>query len=261
MEGFMFYDSLVVTMNLSVKPEFRIQNQKYADMEVGLDGSVDVVKEKQGELQLFGTINGRKGFIRTLGKRFKMETAQMQFSGPPDNPSLDMRFSHEPPQPEERIVIYYVITGTLQQPEFSYESEPQMELENIISYTLFGQPYYALESWKQMVARPEGGGGGVASNLMTEALLNRVESLATRKLGVDVVQIENNQSGAGGGTSIKTGWYLNERTFLAILNNISGSTPNTTFILEYMLRKNLELILTQGSESREGIDLHWQKDY
>ncbi len=259
-EGFMLYDSLDVTMNLSVKPDFDIRNQKYADMEVGLEGSVDVVKEKKGDLQLFGTINGREGYIRTLGKRFKMEAAQMQFSGQADNPSLDMRFSHEPPQPKERIIIYYVITGTLQEPEFSYESEPQMELENMISYTLFGQPYYALESWKQVVARPQGG-GGAATNLMTEALLNRVESLATQKLGVDVVQIENNQSGSGGGTSIKTGWYLNERTFLAILNNISGSTPNTTFILEYMLRKNLELILTQGSESREGIDLHWHKDY
>jgi autotransporter translocation and assembly factor TamB len=69
------------------------------------------------------------------------------------------------------------------------------------------------------------------------------------------------RSGNNSGTSIKTGWYLNRKTFFAIVNEISGTTPKTMFILEYMLKQNLDLIITQGDDNRQGIDLRWQFDY
>lgn len=85
--------------------------------------------------------------------------------------------------------------------------------------------------------------------------------LASQRLGIDVVQIDNTRSGSRNTTSIKTGWYLNQRTFFAILNEVGGARPRTLFMLEYLLMDNLELIITQGDDSREGIDLRWRLDY
>jgi len=93
-----------------------------------------------------------------------------------------------------------------------------------------------------------------------EVLLDRVEMLAAQQLGVDVVQIDNSRVGTNSNTSILTGWYLNRRTFFALINEISA-TPKTMFLLEYMLTNNLELIIMQGDDSREGIDLRWKYDY
>lgn len=258
---FNLYDSLSVDMDISVNRNFYIRNRKYLEMQIQFEGQVDVLKEPEQDLQVFGNLDGVKGYAQPLGKRFNLDKANIVFSGPPANPQLNIRTSYKPPQPKQDITIWYIIEGTVENPKFRYDSDPHLELENILSYTLFGQPYYALDSWKQVVANPGGNGNGSAMGLAADVLLDRVESLATKKLGIDVVQIDNTRSGSSGGTTIKTGWYLNDRTFFAILNQISGSSPNTMFIIEYLLKKNLQLILTQGGDNRDGVDLKWEFDY
>ena len=129
---------------------------------------------------------------------------------------------------------------------------------NLILYAthFFGKPCYSLESWQSVFTS---GGSPSATDVLTDVLLDEVEALATRELGVDVVQIDN--SGATGGTSIKTGWYINQRTFFAIINELTGSTPRTLFTLEYILSENWDLIVTQGGDTRRGIDFRYQYDY
>ena len=73
--------------------------------------------------------------------------------------------------------------------------------------------------------------------------------------------MDTNRSAYGSTTTVKTGWYLSDRTFFAVLNEITGRSPKTLFTLEYLLRRNLELVVTQGDDNREGIDLRWNFDY
>lgn len=258
--SFAFYDSLAMEVDVNFNRQFFIRgDQQFLEMEIELDGQVDVLKARDGELEMFGALEGAEGYARPLGKNFKLENAVVSFSGPVDNPELNVRTLYEPPQRDSEVNIYYIIEGTAQEPEFRFESEPEMELQDIISYTLFGRPFYELESWEQTVAG--NGTGTSAADIALDVLLDRVETLASQRLGIDVVQIDNSGSGSNSTTSIKTGWYLNQRTFFAILNEISSSDPQTLFILEYLLRENLELILTQGDDSREGVDLRWHFDY
>lgn len=198
------------------------------------------------------------GYIKPLGKRFNVEHAAIVFSGPHDNPELDIRSSYTPPtrQKGEAVKLYYLINGMLQERQYRFESEPQMEQSDIICYTLFNKPCYSLESWQSVFASS---GNGNAVDVLTDVLLDQVETLATRELGVDVVQIDN--SGQNGATAIKTGWYLNERTFFSIINELTNTTPKTLFILEYILTENVDLIFTQGDDDRQGIDLRFQYDY
>ncbi|MCH8549892.1 MAG: translocation/assembly module TamB domain-containing protein [Balneolaceae bacterium] len=254
-----FYDAMAIEMNVSFDRQFFIRNRQFLDMEIELGGEVDLVKAKGEELQMFGSLEGVRGFARPLGRNFELEEAVVGFFGPIDNPELNIRTRYIPPQARTDVRIFYVIDGTVQDPEFRFESEPQLELQDIISYTLFGKPFYELESWEQVMAGS--GGGPSAGNIAVDLLLDRVEMLAAQRLGIDVVQIDNTRSGSDSTTSIKTGWYLNRRTFFAILNEISSTRPKTLFMLEYMLLDNLELIITQGDDSREGIDLRWRYDY
>lgn len=253
------YDSLSLDLDLAFNRRFYIRNKKYLDMQMELDGSVDMLKDPGKDLQIFGAINTADGYARPFGKEFKLQEGQVTFSGDPTNPKLRVRTRYEPPQTQQDIVIWYTIEGTVENPKFKYESEPPMELENIISYTLFGQPFYALDSWKQVVANS--GGNTSAASVALDVLLDRVETLATQKLGIDVVKIDNNRSNGENGTSITTGWYLNPKVFFAIQNVITGSTPDTSFELEYMLQKNLKIIIRQGNGIRQGVDLKWNYDY
>jgi len=253
------YDSLEMDLNINFNRRFFVRNRRFLDMETELEGNLNVNKKRNSELQLFGTLNTVSGYARPLGKRFDLEEGAFTFTGDMTNPRLNIRTRFESPQPDDEIRIWYIIEGTVENPQFKYESSPPMELQNIISYTLFGQPYFALDSWKQVVANSSS--GTAPSSVAVDLLLDRVETLATRKLGIDVVRIDNTRRSGESGTAIKTGWYLNPKVFFAVQNEITGAVPNTIFILEYLLKKNLKLIITQGDDNREGIDLKWNYDY
>ncbi len=253
------YDSLALDMDISFNRRFFIRNQRYLEMEVELDGSVDMLKEAGGDLQMFGSLEAVNGYARPLGKRFELEEGIVTFSGDPTNPNLNIRTIFEPPQPEEEVKIWYIIEGSVEDPQFKYESSPPMELEDILCYTLFGQPCFALESWKQAVASTGSNTG--ATGLALELFSDRIETLAAQSLGIDVVKIENTTIGGEAGTSITTGWYINPKVFFAIQNVISGSSPDTSFLLEYMLLENLKLIISQGNDARQGVDIKWNYDY
>ncbi|TVR17485.1 MAG: hypothetical protein EA391_04790 [Balneolaceae bacterium] len=257
-EPFEFYDQLAMEMNVNFGRNFLIRSRQYLDLEFALGGELDLLKEPGEELQMFGTLEGLRGFVRPLGRNFELDEAIVGFFGPIDDPQLNITTRYTPPQ-SPGVNIFYIIDGTLQDPDFRFDSDPQLELQDIISYTLFGKPFYELESWEQVVAGS--GSSPSAADFALEVLLDRVEMLASQRLGIDVVQIDNTRSGSNNTTSIKTGWFLNERTFFAILNEVGSSRPKTLFMLEYLLRENLELIITQGDDSREGVDLRWRREY
>ncbi|MBO6523289.1 MAG: translocation/assembly module TamB [Balneolaceae bacterium] len=250
------YDSLAMDMEIEIERNFYVRNRTYLDMEIELIGELDAQKETNGDLSLFGSLNGVDGYVRPLGKLFIMEEANFTFSGPIEDPDLNIKSRYTPPtrQKGEPVVLYYIIQGTAQDPDFKFESDPYMDEGDIICYALFNGP--CTESWQSVLAS---GGGTSATDVLADVLLDEVEALATQRLGVDVVQIDN--SGASGGTAIKTGWYLNQRTFFAIINEISGSSPKTLFMLEYILSEKWDLIMTQGDDNRRGIDFRFQHDY
>ena len=253
-----FYDNMEIDVNVAFTRNFYIRNRQYLDLEIELDGDVDLLKDRSEDLQMFGQLEGVRGYARPLGKNFELAEATVTFSGQVENPSLNVRTVYEPPQVRTDVKIFYIIEGTAQDPEFRFDSEPEMELQDIFSYTVFGKPFYELDSWEQAVAGS--GGGTSATDVALDVLLDRVELLASQRLGIDVVQIDNSRISSDSNTSILTGWYLNRKTFFALVNEISTS-PKTLFILEYMLRENLELIITQGDDSHQGVDLRWKLDY
>ena len=253
------YDNLSLDINVNITNAFSIRNRRFLDMQIDLTGEMDMVKKANKSLEVFGVLEAEDGYARPLGKNFKLDEGTITFDGNPENPFLNITTKYRPPQPAD-ITIFYKITGRADKPKFVYESIPEMDKKNILSYTLFGQPFYGIDSWKQVVASPEGSNSAV-TDLALNVMLDRVENLATQRLGIDVVQIDNTQTNSRSSTTLKTGWYLNEKTFFAVLNELSGSSPDTQFLLEYFLRNNLKLILTQGQSNRTGIDVSWQYDY
>lgn len=259
-ENLGFWDRLSMDLGIRTNRRFFIRNRDLIELELELGGEIDLVKEPGAESEpaLFGTISGLGGYTKTLGKEFRFEEAEVTFSGDPFNPGFRMRTSYEPPRSESEIKLFYIIEGTLENPVFRFESNPEMELQDIISYTVFGKPFYELQSWEQVVAGS--GEGTSATELAVEVLLDRVEVLASEQLGIDVVRIDNQQRGSDRATSILTGWYLDRRTFFAMINELS-SDPKTLFVIEYLLTEELELILIQGDDSRQGVDIRWEYDY
>jgi hypothetical protein len=252
------FDATTIEYTLEMDRRFWVRNRSRPEMALELQGSLEVVKYPGEDIQLFGTMGTSQGYAQQLGKRFDLERGDILFSGPADNPKLNIRTIYQLRKPEE-IKIWYEIGGTVEDPEFTYSSEPVMELQDIISYTLFGRPFHALQGWERTVAGGSGEGSS-ATDIAMDILLDRVETLAADRLGIDVIEIDNTRQGSSSGMTIKAGKYMTDRLFLAILQELGGST-NSQFIIEYLLRTNLELIITGSDDFRTGVDVLWKLDY
>ena len=122
-----------------------------------------------------------------------------------------MRTLYELRQPSD-VRIWYVIGGTVDEPTFTYESDPGDG----------NRGYYQLHAFRQTLERPgrlassrsagrsEGGVGDAAVDI----LLDRVEQLAAQALGIDVLTIDNSRTAGQSGTTIKAGKYISDRMFV-----------------------------------------------
>lgn len=253
------YDSLSIRMRVQVDPNVWMRNRTSPELAVELQGDIDVLKDRNSNLMAFGTLGTRQGYAMQYGKRFQMERGQLTFTGDPLNPSLDIISLYELRVPED-IKIRYLIGGKVNEPTFNFSSNPEMELENIISYTLFGKPFGALFSWQQSFSGGRGG-NALARDAAIGVLVDRVESLATESLGIDVLQIDSNRLGETITTSVKAGKYITDKLFVAVLNELGGSDAVTRVVLEYYVRRNLLLMVTRGNDLRSGIDILWKYEY
>lgn len=251
-----FWNNLRMEMKISTERNFWVRNRSRPEIQLQLNGELDLVKYAGEDIQVFGTMGANQGFVNQFGKRFVLERGDLTFSGPPENPELQIRTLYALRQPSD-IKIWYVIEGTAQDPIFIWESDPQMELQDIVSYTVFGRPFHALMAWEQNVSGRSDAG---VADAALDILLDRVEQLATERLGIDVLEIDNTRSGGNPGTSIKAGKFISDRLFVAILQEL-GSTVSSQVMVEYQLRRNLNVMVTGSDSYQTGVDVVWKYDY
>src|SRR5699024_629485 len=161
-------------MQVAFNRRFFVRNKRYLEMELELDGELDLHKETGDDLELFCASHTANGYVDPLGKHLEMEEGSLCFSVLPDNPRINIRTLYEPQQSDQDIKIWYIIEGTVEDPQFKYESSPPMDLAGIISYTLFGQPFYKLNPAEQSVANTSS--SNVTADFAMEILMDRVES-------------------------------------------------------------------------------------
>lgn len=253
------YDSLSMDMKVTAPRNVWLRSRSSPEMAIELTGNLQVKKKPNKSIQVFGDLNSKQGYVTQLGKKFTLDTGDLTFNGDPENPHLNIKTTYRLKQPSS-ISIYYMITGTLEKPQFSYDSDPQMDLKNIISYTLFGRPFNSLLSWQQSVSGSTSG-KQIAQNAALNLLVNKVEQLATDRLGIDMIEVNNSGGPGGSGTTIRMGKYINDRLFVAIQQQLGSNNPASEVILQYYLRQHLELILTQSNNAQTGVDIRWKHDY
>jgi len=251
-----FWKALAMEMKIVSNRNFIVRNRARPEINLQLNGELDLLKSSSEDIQVFGTMGANEGFVTQLGKRFTVERGDLTFSGQPENPEISVRALYALRQPSD-IKIWYIIEGTAEEPRFRYESDPEMELQDIVSYTVFGRPFHSLMAWEQTVS---GRSDAVMADAAFDILLDRVEQIASERLGIDMLQIDNTRSSGNSGTTIKAGKYVSDRLFVAILQEL-GSNVSSQIMIEYMLRRNLELVITGSDNYQTGVDIMWKYDY
>jgi len=216
-------------------------------LDTTVTGALRVATERDASVNATGTLR-LDGTYDAYGQELELERGQLLFSGPVDNPGLDVRAVRTPDtQTIDRVEVGVELTGTLKEPRTRVFSTPAMSEADALSYLLFGRPVSGNNAAM---------GTEETSTLQTAALtlgLQQALPVVQRfgnTLGLDELTVQSTETDAG---ALMAGKYLSPRVYIrysyGLFNRIGG------FLLRFRVNDRLS-IETRSGES-ESMDLFY----
>ena len=194
-----------------------------------------------GRLSLAGTINASGGTYKAYGQKLEIERGTLAFSGPPDNPRLDVLALR--PNIDNRVGV--AISGNLLTTRVRLFSEPEMSDNEKLSWLVLGRAPDGLgradTALLQRAAVALLAGEGEAP---TDALM--------RSLGIDDVSLRQSD-GEVRETVITLGKQLSRRWYLGYERGVNATTG--TWQLIYRIAQRFTLRAQSGLEN--SLDIIW----
>lgn len=104
-----------------------------------LQGDLKMVQDPRTGLGLTGQVNIPSGRFHAYGQDLLINKGQLIFSGPPDQPLLNIEAIRNPEATEDGVTAGVRVTGLADQPKLEVFSDPAMAQEAALSYLLRGQ--------------------------------------------------------------------------------------------------------------------------
>jgi translocation and assembly module TamB len=219
------------------------------NLDTAVTGELRLALEPSASASATGTLR-LAGTYDAYGQTLELERGQLLFSGPLDDPGLDVRAvrmlenaSFGNGVTEAGIEL----TGTLKQPRTRVFSTPAMSEADALSYLLFGRPLSGSNA---------GMGTEETSALQTAALslgLQQALPVVQRignTLGLDELTVQSTDTDAG---ALMAGKYLSPRVYIrysyGLFNRIGG------FLLRFRVNDRLSIETRSGDQ--ESMDLFY----
>jgi translocation and assembly module TamB len=194
--------------------------------------------ETRGELSL------RNGRYRAYGQRLDIRRARLLFTGPIDQPFLDV----EAVRQVDDVLAGLRLTGSAAAPTSTVFSEPAMSQEQALSYLVLGRPLNSgSEGDNNMLAQAALSLGLTGGSALSGQLASR--------LGIQNFQLES--EGSGNATSVVASGNLSER--LTLRYGVGVFEPANTIALRYQLTRRFFLEAASGLAS--SLDIFYKRDF
>lgn len=192
----------------------------------------------QATPQLVGQVRAERGRYRAWGQSLEIEDGVLNFSGPYDNPGLDILALR--PLADQRIGVQ--ISGTALAPRLRLYSDPELPESEKLAWLVLGRPASAAgaeAALLQQAALALLGGRGKAS-----------DGGLQRGLGLDEISFRGETQKADGSSSaaaLTLGKRISRQLYLSYSRSVIGSTG--TVALLYDLTRQLTLRAKAGDDN------------
>lgn len=203
-----------------------------------LEGELTIRNSNRGNdpVSIVGEVRTDEGRYRAWGQALDVETGEVLFNGPYDNPSINL-LAVRPNTPVD-ITAGVRVTGTAQSPRVQLYSNPAMPDSETLSWVLLGRA-------------PNAGSGD--SNAMQQAALgllaNSVGGSLADGFGFDSVGLGQN--------GLEIGKRLSDQLYVSYQSGLAGAA--TTFYVFYDITQRLTLRGQTGTDS--AVDLIYTFSY
>ena len=193
--------------------------------------------DTRGELRLN---NGR---YRAYGQRLTIRRARLLFTGPIDQPYLDI----EAVRQTDDVIAGIRLTGSPEQPTTQIFSEPAMSQEQALSYLILGRPLTGSGEDDNLLAQAALGLGLMGSSGVTTSLANH--------LGLKDFELDT--EGSGDSTEVVASGKINDR--LSVRYGVGVFESASTIALRYKLSKRVYVEVASGIAS--SLDIFYKRDF
>ena len=230
------------TKNIALDLKIISKEIKYItkNIELKLDADLQIKKEFEEDLRIFGRVSNINGVFSQLGKTYKIENSNLQFRGLETiNPILDIKANTK----IDNVEIFIDITGSMENPRLNLKSNPSMNSKDILSYLIFGTKFSNSSMNEQ--------------NKEAQAslfILNELSKDYVKELGIDILHFDYDPKTQYIETTV--GKKIGEKNQIIIKNKATNG--ELIFLRELTKLWNLELGLMEKTQS---IDLIYKKRY
>jgi translocation and assembly module TamB len=208
-----------------------------------LAGMLGIEQTTEGQLLVNGTASIEEGTFSAYSQTLDIERGDLLFTGPPDNPALDVRATRE----VEGATVGLVLTGTLRDPESEIFSMPALPESEALARLVTGR---SLQSAGQAdAAAIERAALGLGIRRALPALERVGGNLGLDELGVD--------SGSGGDDSaLVAGRQLGEDVYLRYKHGLFDDFAGLELI--YRITERFRLRTETGTA--QSVDLLYERN-
>lgn len=230
------------TKNIALDLKITSKEIKYItkNIELKLDADLQIKKEFEEDLRIFGRVSNINGVFSQLGKTYKIENSNLQFRGLETiNPILDIKANTK----IDNVEIFIDITGSMENPRLNLKSNPSMNSKDILSYLIFGTKFSNSSMNEQ--------------NKEAQAslfILNELSKDYVKELGIDILHFDYDPKTQYIETTV--GKKIGEKNQIIIKNKATNG--ELIFLRELTKLWNLQLGLMEKTQS---IDLIYKKRY
>jgi len=192
-----------------------------------LDGGLRLTQNRGGFLRSGGTVRVRDGFLTGYGKELRVDRGELTFTGPLDDPLINIQVSRESFYEGRQYTIGLRLTGTAQNIKTEPFSRPTMSERDVLSFLLLDRP-----------ATSDSDASGAALALGLQQLLPDQSG----RFGLDEVSFETNDANEA---AMVAGKRINDKLYVRYVFGSLG-TPGS-FRIRYTLGRGFSLEESTGA--------------
>lgn len=206
-----------------------------------------LVKGEIESLSILGTMKMRQGLFTLAGRLFDIQTATIEFVGPPRKALIQVIAALTLPD----IIAFAEYSGPILNPTITLKSQPFKTQKEILSLILFGKSLAEITPLESIqlasVLLQLGGSSNNPGNVL---------GAIGRSVGIDRLDFEG---GGDNPVSVSAGKYVSKGVFVNLTKPIYSDA--NIFSLGVEFRKNVKLQADFSDTDEDRLMIKWQKRY
>lgn len=230
-----------------------------SDMNIELSGDLSLLIDGD-EFELFGSVNTLRGFYIFYGKRFRIESGEILFTGGREiDPLLSLRAVYSFRGADmTRKNLRLILSGTLDQMDIAFELNNQpIEETDAIAYIILGRSFDELTHGERNEVSNQ---ALVIGGFLAHRLTDRITTVVGDTFRFDLIEFRSDTATSQIG--VEVGKYLTDNLFFSYKRDFSFSDTqeqaSEEILVEYAISRFLYLQALKGDSKATGLDLIWR---